>query len=161
MDETGKSILTQVAFKATVELEREVDLTDPDGQARFEQVFSYITDSLFTAVAAQTGERAGEVIKAAFPGSVQLPPQQYQQPPAQQGWYAQPALPVTVKGQQFGPLPDWLLTAAADKGVTEVYDNRDRAQGTKRPWFRATTTSPARQTRQPSGPHGDRVSPTG
>jgi hypothetical protein len=46
---------------------------------------------------------------------------------------------VTVKGNQFGELPDWLVLDAFQAGVTEVYDNRDQVAGTKRPWFKATT----------------------
>jgi hypothetical protein len=46
---------------------------------------------------------------------------------------------VTVKGNQFGDLPDWLVLDAFQAGVTEVYDNRDQVAGTKRPWFKATT----------------------
>ena len=46
---------------------------------------------------------------------------------------------VTVKGNQFGELPDWLVLDAFQAGITEVYDNRDQVAGTKRPWFKATT----------------------
>jgi hypothetical protein len=46
---------------------------------------------------------------------------------------------VTVKGNQFGELPDWLVLEAFQAGITEVYDNRDQVAGTKRPWFKATT----------------------
>ena len=46
---------------------------------------------------------------------------------------------VTVKGNQFGDLPDWLVLEAFQAGITEVYDNRDQVAGTKRPWFKATT----------------------
>ena len=46
---------------------------------------------------------------------------------------------VRVRGNQFGPLPDWLVLDAFQAGVTEVYDNRDQVAGTKRPWFKATT----------------------
>jgi hypothetical protein len=45
---------------------------------------------------------------------------------------------VTVRGNQFGPLPDWLVLEAVQAGVTSVYDNRDQVAGTKRPWFKAT-----------------------
>ena len=43
---------------------------------------------------------------------------------------------VTVKGNQFGPLPDWLALEAFQAGVTMVWDNRDKVAGTKRPWFK-------------------------
>ena len=46
---------------------------------------------------------------------------------------------VYVKGIQHGPLPEWLIFAAFEAGVSDVYDNRDQVAGTKRPWFKATT----------------------
>lgn len=46
---------------------------------------------------------------------------------------------ITVRGNQHGPLPDWLVIDAFTAGVFEVYDNRDQVAGTKRPWFKATT----------------------
>ena len=45
---------------------------------------------------------------------------------------------VKVRGNQFGPLPDWLIAEAKAAGIDEVYDNRDQVAGTKRPWFKAT-----------------------
>ena len=46
---------------------------------------------------------------------------------------------ISVRGTQWGDLPEWLLIAAVEAGVSEVYDNRDQVAGTKRPWFKATT----------------------
>jgi hypothetical protein len=46
------------------------------------------------------------------------------------------ALGIGVKGNQFGALPDWLVLEAAQAGVTQVWDNRDKVAGTKRPWFK-------------------------
>ena len=43
---------------------------------------------------------------------------------------------VTIKGNQFGAIPDWLVLEAAQAGVTLVWDNRDKVAGTKRPWFK-------------------------
>jgi hypothetical protein len=43
---------------------------------------------------------------------------------------------VTVKGNQYGSIPDWLVLEAAQAGVTQVWDNRDKVAGTKRPWFK-------------------------
>jgi hypothetical protein len=43
---------------------------------------------------------------------------------------------VTIKGNQWGPIPDWLVLEAAQAGVTQVWDNRDKVAGTKRPWFK-------------------------
>jgi hypothetical protein len=43
---------------------------------------------------------------------------------------------ISVKGNQFGPIPDWLVLEAAQAGVTQVWDNRDKVVGTRRPWFK-------------------------
>ena len=43
---------------------------------------------------------------------------------------------VSVKGNQYGDLPDWLVLEAFQAGVTQVWDNRDKVAGTKRPWFK-------------------------
>lgn len=45
---------------------------------------------------------------------------------------------ISVKGKQHGELPGWLISACMEKGVSEVYDNRDSlAENPKRPWFKA------------------------
>lgn len=45
---------------------------------------------------------------------------------------------ITVKGKQHGELPGWLISACMEKGVREIYDNRDSlAENPKRPWFKA------------------------
>ena len=44
---------------------------------------------------------------------------------------------VTIKGNQWGPIPDWLVLEAAQAGVTQVWDNRNQlAANPKRPWFK-------------------------
>ena len=44
---------------------------------------------------------------------------------------------VTIKGNQWGPIPDWLVLEAAQAGVSQVWDNRDQlAANPKRPWFK-------------------------
>ena len=43
---------------------------------------------------------------------------------------------VVVKGNQHGELPNWLYAEAQAHGVTQVWDNRDKVAGTKRPWFK-------------------------
>jgi len=158
MDDKDRQIGISVAIKAAVDNANSlnVNLGSPEGQAWFEETFSYLTESLFQAIASHSATEA--VIKA-FPGTqvvsngggnYQLPQEQYQQPPAPvptpavmpqwQQPQQQTFMPqLRVKGQTLGPLPDWLISQAAEKGVTEVYDNRDRAMGTKRPWFKATT----------------------
>ena len=43
---------------------------------------------------------------------------------------------VMIKGNQHGDIPDWLVLEAVQAGVTQVWDNRDKVAGTKRPWFK-------------------------
>jgi hypothetical protein len=43
---------------------------------------------------------------------------------------------LTVKGTQHGELPNWLYAEAQTFGVTQVWDNRDKVGGTRRPWFK-------------------------
>lgn len=50
---------------------------------------------------------------------------------------------VRVKGAQHGPLPEWLVKAATEEHIYEVYDNRDKVGDTKRPWFKATMVDKA------------------
>lgn len=48
-----------------------------------------------------------------------------------------PAVALNVKGDQHGALPAWIFEAAADAGVSEIWDNRNQlAENPKRPWFR-------------------------
>lgn len=172
MDDKDLQINTSVAFKATAEngTALGINLGSAEGQAWFEETFSYLTESLLATINQVTGNAGAEAVIRAFPGTTQVSnggasgsfqmQDPYQQPqtsgyPAQQappmqsqpvaGGYGGPQgqqsfMPnLKVKGQTYGPLPDWLYGAAAEKGVSEVYDNRDRAMGTKRPWFKATT----------------------
>ncbi len=47
---------------------------------------------------------------------------------------------IRIKGSQHGPIPEWLVSACAKDGVTEVWDNRDGlAVNPKRPWFKAVS----------------------
>lgn len=51
---------------------------------------------------------------------------------------------IRIKGKQHGPIPEWLPAMCAEKGVTEVWDNRDGlAQNPKRPWFKSTSSEDA------------------
>jgi hypothetical protein len=147
MDFRDRSIITQVAFKGAIDLAHDLDLTSPEGTAEFEAIFGFLVNSLFSQIG-DPEEKAAQVIQAHFPGAVQV--QGAPMGPAPTPAIMQPTVPyvpqnqpfqanVAVKGNQFGPLPDWLYQQAAEKGVTEVYDNRDRIAGTKRPWFKATT----------------------
>jgi hypothetical protein len=131
LDDRGKSILTQVAFKAAVDLNPQASLADEADQAAFVAEFSFLTEVLIDAVksvvnapgtSGSTAPSGAEVIHANFPGTTEE------------------TFSVKVRGQQHGPFPEWFLTEAAAKGITEVYDNRDQlAENPKRPWFRSTS----------------------
>lgn len=74
-------------------------------------------------------ETAVAAVMQAFPNSTSAPTGTFE---------------VRIKGQQHGPIPAWLHKACAEKGVTEVWDNRDGlAANPKRPWFKATTGTEA------------------
>ena len=46
---------------------------------------------------------------------------------------------VRVRGSQHGELPQWLIMAALEQHIYEVYDNRDTLhENPKRPWFKCT-----------------------
>jgi len=130
-----------VAFKGAVDLCHDIDLTTAEGKSEFELVFSFLQDSLRQAITVAMGpdDRAAEVIRGAFPGTTTESngsSTNYATPPST----TPPNAQLTVKGQQFGPLPDWLYEQAAARGVTEVWDNRDRARTKpKYPWFKSTS----------------------
>lgn len=141
MDFRDTSIATQVTFKGAIDLCRDLDLTTQEGQAEFVTVFSFLTDALFEAIQAQLdpAQQAADVIKGNFPGTQVVQsndPTQYAPPPQ---YPPNPQYQLTIKGTPHGPIPDWLYEQAAAKGVTEVWDNRDRAQGTRKPHFRSTS----------------------
>ena len=75
---------------------------------------------------AQTVDNAVNTVMQAFPNSTPV------------------SFEVRIKGKQHGPIPAWLTAACAEKGVTEVWDNRDGlAANPKRPWFKAVNGTEA------------------
>lgn len=75
---------------------------------------------------AQTVDNAVNTVMQAFPNSTPV------------------SFEVRIKGKQHGPIPAWLAAACAEKGVTEVWDNRDGlAANPKRPWFKAVNGTEA------------------
>jgi hypothetical protein len=73
---------------------------------------------------------------------------------------------ISIKGNQYGDIPDWLVLEAAQAGVTQVWDNRDKVAGTKRPWFKDVNGDkafwPPRGTPDPIiGTHEDDLSDPG
>lgn len=131
-----QSIITQVAAKIASDLTPKTDDV-MNNIANWVIAFDACTDALLAktmptatvptsapaptqAPSEQTVAQATERIMEAFPNSTVQ------------------TMTVRVKGNQHGPLPEWLAPACAAKGVTEVWDNRDKlSQNPKRPWFKA------------------------
>lgn len=129
-----QSIVTQVAAKIAAELTIKSNADSGAGQnsleatlTDWEMAFNFVNEALMKA-------HATEVIKGAFPSATDVTT-------------ARPTFTATtttnsnggvaVAGTQHGDLPSWLLSACAKAGVTKVWDNRDTAVGTKRPWFKS------------------------
>ena len=125
------SIVTQVAAKIAAELTPRSENTDQilgDYAVLFETISGILTDKIFSqsAPTQTTIERATERIMDAFPNSMVGSSE------------------VRIKGKQHGDIPNWLITACSEAGVSEVYDNRDGlSENPKRPWFKATTGTKA------------------
>ena len=153
-DPTGRSIVTQVAFKAAVEA---ATAGGAYSEEAFFQAFPVFKEVLMTEVVAQQEAYFAEATKAkadriadgtyksspaGFDAAASLGAELGAAPTA--GEPAASGGAVTVKGTQHGPLPEWLGPMAAAKGVSEVWDNRvDRdgksVVGTKRPHFKSTS----------------------
>ena len=133
-----ESIVAQVAAKIAAEMIVASGASSPSAQ--WEEAYEFVRDKLFE----DHGFQSGGFIPQSQPRQQTAP---YQD--AGQAQYAiDTAMPgatevthsLRVKGDMHGPLPDWLFGAAADAGVTEVWDNRDQlAANPKRPWFRSTS----------------------
>jgi hypothetical protein len=148
-DPTGRSILTQVAFKGAIEA---ASLGDTFDEAVFTAMFDVFQETLLKKVEEQQEVYFAEAIEAKAAriadGTYQTAAPAYDVDAAFANEFgATPASgggAVSVKGTQHGPLPEWLAPMAAAKGVTQVWDNRiDRdgksVTGTKRPWFKSTS----------------------
>lgn len=134
-----QSIVMQVAAKIAADLTPKSDDINTN-ILNFSQVYDAVCEIILTSqgltigapAPVMTNEQATEAIKAAFPEATVTAA------PTGGGFT------VRVKGKQHGPLPEWLITQCASKGVTEVWDNRDGlAANPKRPWFKSTTTNDA------------------
>jgi hypothetical protein len=125
-----QSIVTQVAAKIAAELIIKTEDTTKN-VAEWLTAFDAVSEALMKA-------HATDMVKSAFPGATEVTaPNTYSKPASQ---FTVTTAPVTgdlaVAGKQHGDLPKWLLSACAKAGVGRVWDNRDTAIGTKRPWFK-------------------------
>lgn len=129
-----QSIILQVAGKIAADLtnkHEDINLTIADWSIAFDA----ISDALLTTMGMNINTTSPEqMVMEAF-NAVSVPVQSTPAPaPVATGGGFQ----VRIKGQQHGPIPEWLHTECAKVGVTEVWDNRDGLSANpKRPWFKA------------------------
>lgn len=137
-----RAIITQVSAKIAADLTNKT--TDVDARlGEFATLFSSINEIMMDTIyggttnsqAVQQNSAVIKMLKEEF-GAEEVQ--------AQTVSSSSSTGTVTVKGQQHGPLPDWLIKACKRDGVTVVYDNRDGlAANPKRPSFRAVDAEKA------------------
>lgn len=141
-----QSIVTQVAAKIASELTCKTDLNEgslANIQSTFLSHFDFVNEVLQGAHGNNI-EHGVQLMQEAFPNTTveEYVPAQAQAkamiatPPPMSGAKGS----VAVAGKQHGDLPNWLITACQKAGVARVWDNRDQAVGTKRPWFKQADT---------------------
>jgi len=129
--ESAQSIMAQTAFKGAIDLTIAYgDIETPDWRSHFDETFSYLHDALRSAERIAVSE--AKPTRAASSGGGQR--RSFSTRTAVDnlknefgGGEEQSSL--RVVNEQYGPLPEWLLDAAADAGVTAVFDNRKTATG--------------------------------
>ena len=139
-----QSIVTQVAAKIASELTCKTDLNDgsmANIQSTFLSHFDFVNEVLQGAHG-NSIEHGAQLVQEAFPDTTV---EEYT-PAPRKAMMATPS-PMTgskgsieIAGKQHGDLPNWLITACQKAGVGRVWDNRDQAVGTKRPWFKQADT---------------------
>ena len=137
-----QSIVTQVAAKIASELtcKTEAGGTLESIQSAFLSNFDFVNEVLQNAHG-NSIEHGMQLMQEAFPNSTV---EEYAPAPAKAMIATPPTMSakgsVEIAGKQHGDLPNWLITACQKAGVGRVWDNRDQAVGTKRPWFKQADT---------------------
>jgi len=136
-----QSIVTQVAAKIAADLIVK-DTNTMSNIAEWLIAFDAVSEALNNAHGFTT-EPAAEMygvplLEQTFPNSTFVEEQQVPKPTFTKAASPQPQTggSIVVAGKQHGDLPNWLITACKKAGVARVWDNRDQAVGTKRPWFK-------------------------
>ena len=134
-----RAIITQVCAKIAADLtDKSTDVDTRLGE--FATLFSTVSDILMESIYGETAtttptlseqnSKVVSMVKEAFN--------------AEEVFSPNTSAGVSVKGQQHGPLPEWLIKACKRDGVTLVYDNRDGlAANPKRPSFKAVDAEKA------------------
>jgi hypothetical protein len=124
------SILTQVAFK---EAAAKSDVTTDEGIVEFDVRFAVLREKLFAAVAEETAKFA--------PAPSTVPPGRSAEQALVEELGASPMIEVVSDNGQQGSFPAWFVKAAAEAGVSRVYDNRDKlGENPKLPHFKCADT---------------------
>ena len=126
MIDKDSSIITQVAAKIAG------DIAVQTGGGGLENTLNGFSKA-FEVVKAELFEACAIDLAAQYLGATQAPANvsapTYQAPAAAAG-------ALQIQGTQHGPLPAWIEAATQKAGVRKVWDNRDKAEGTKRPHFK-------------------------
>ena len=142
-----QSIITQVAAKIAADLTPKTDDVNRN-IADFLIAFDATTEAL---LGAHGMTASGSIVGTAPQWAQEAQEEQFVQAvqnvfPNSQVVTAAPSngFSVRIKGKQHGPIPEWLASECAKKGVSEVWDNRDKlSENPKRPWFKSTTSEDA------------------
>ena len=131
-----QSIVTQVAAKIAAELIVK-DTNTMSNIAEWLIAFDAVSEALNNAHGFNS-DHGVEMLQQTFPNStmeqvVEAPKPTFTKAAVPQ---AMSSDTLVVAGKQHGDLPNWLVTACKKAGVGRVWDNRDQAVGTKRPWFK-------------------------
>lgn len=135
-----ESIITQVAAKIAADLVSPATVNIDQRVGEWAVAFDTVLGSMF-GVINNTGVPAAatpaQPAIAAAP--VHMPDIQAVPAQVEQVFPNTTAITVQIKGKAHGDVPAWLVTAAAAKGVSTVWDERDKlSSNPKRPWFRST-----------------------
>ena len=147
MDPTGRSIVTQCAFKGAVDAATAGGSYD-EGVffAAFEVMQTVLMAKVLEESEAYFAEATARKAERIADGTYQSTPDNNVADVFADEFGATPVGGVEVAGKQNGPLPAWLAPAAAAKGVTKVWDNRIAKDGSDitqkvgktPPWFKST-----------------------
>lgn len=125
------SIILQVAGKIAADLTPSSD-DIMINVANWNLAYDAISDALLTSMGMSL-EQVAEAEQRVIEAFNATPVTSTHAPTSSSGGFQ-----VRIKGKQHGPIPEWLHSECAKKGVTEVWDNRDGlAANPKRPWFKA------------------------
>ena len=126
-----QSIILQVAGKIAADLTPKGNHIQ-ENITNWAMAFDAVGEQLFTSMGMTGGtpEQVTQTLVEAF-GAVPVAD-------SRPAYVAPQGGTVRIKGQQHGPIPEWLNAECAKVGVTEVWDNRDGLSANpKRPWFKA------------------------